>query len=312
VAGKLRAELHHWWPKSLSSFWADDRGCVHQLTPDGKAVASPPKQFGAIRNDNQIRFADRPTIWDESFEHTFQMADDNFAGIVRWLQTLSSSILARDTPFAARLTPLTLSRDRQMLLAECLASLIVRSPSLRHRIRLTTEYYRERIGLRDPTARHSLIAASVRGGQRVLARAMATRGKFAVLFAGEAEFVFGDGFLHNIHDVANAPMNPCCLVPLTPEIAVLYVAPSQYRTYPKAFVVNLTLSEVGFVNDMVQIYAKRYLYFRNIYPVIHSAFQRDEHLEFEYDRHSWITALEQTMAEACFEEWRSAPRDNGK
>jgi hypothetical protein len=31
-------------------------------------LRSPPKSFGAIRNDNNIIFKNSPTVWDMSFE----------------------------------------------------------------------------------------------------------------------------------------------------------------------------------------------------------------------------------------------------
>jgi hypothetical protein len=48
-------ETHHWWPKSLSQFWAGTDGHVRQVTPDGKIVRSLPPSFGGIKNAHHIK-----------------------------------------------------------------------------------------------------------------------------------------------------------------------------------------------------------------------------------------------------------------
>ena len=121
-----------------------------------------------------------------------------------------------------------------------------------------------------------------------------------MLLSGESEFIFGDGFLHNISSVANTPHCPRCLIPLTPEIAVFYTRPVSYRTYPKGFVMNLTPDEVSFVNHTVQVYAKRELFFREIHPAIDPVFIKCEHRQYKYDAHPWTTALKQAVANTFF------------
>jgi hypothetical protein len=302
---KLQNERHHWWPETVSKFWANGDGLVHRLTPDGKTLSSQPKSFGVIKNDNTIKMAAQPTVWDESFESTFNAADSEFAWLIEWLQTLTSPIpaiepVASRDAFAARITPFTLEEKRHAQLAECLASLIIRSPGFRNRVRLQTEEMRRRMGFPDPTAEQKLIGMNVRGGQRMLSDAMARGGKFAVLRSGLREFIFGDGFLHNIHSVANAPMTPRCLIPLTPEIAIFYTLPVQYSSYPKAFVMNLVPDEVGFINRAVQIYSGRYLFYRNEKPDLALEFTGGKHTSYQFDQAPWPAHLEDAMAHASF------------
>jgi len=293
-------EKHHWWPQSVSKFWADRDGRVTRISCDGKLIPSFPKSFGAVRNDNNIVLGKEPTVWDESFEDTFAHADSNFPKIVRWLQQLTCNVPAnQDHPFAKRLAPLILQNEMHALLAECLASLIARSPSFRHRIDLSIGYFRQRIGFEEPVEK-SLIGLNARDAQRVLSKALVSGGKYAVLFSGNGEFIFGDGFLHNISSVANAPWSPRSLIPITPNIAVFYTRPISYRTYPKAFTLNLTDQEVAFVNSTVQVYSKRFIFFRTIRPIIDSEFERCEHLQLEYDNHAWIEALGHAMAETFY------------
>ena len=88
MSNKPKNERHHWWPQALSKFWADDSGLVHRLEPDGKVLRSPPKSFGAIRNDNNITYKNSPTLWDTSFEKVYAKADDGFPWLIEWLKNL--------------------------------------------------------------------------------------------------------------------------------------------------------------------------------------------------------------------------------
>ena len=297
---KIKSELHHWWPRSLSKFWASADGRVSCLRSQGELIRSLPKSFGAIRNDNNITLASRPTVWDESFERAFAKADNHFPDLVSRLQRLSCEIPATDGAFEKRIQPLILNAEMHGMLSESLASLVARSPSLRNRVRLTTEYYRTRMGFPDPSASSALIGLNVRDAQRVLRDAFVSRGKYAVLFSGSSEFIFGDGFFHNISSVSNRPSSPRCLIPITPDIAIFYTSPLSYRGYPKAFTLNLTPSEVTFVNDTIQIYSKRFLFFRDRCPDIHPKFRDCEHYRYEYDDHPWIDHLSYSIAETYF------------
>jgi hypothetical protein len=167
-------------------------------------------------------------------------------------------------------------------------------------VRAATASYRDGFGISDPTVDKSLIGLNARGGQKMLTSVMAKSGKFAVLLSGDREFIFGDGFMHNITSITNAPHAPIALVPLTPEITIFYTRPMQYRTYPQAFIANLTPEEVLFVNSTVQIYAAHYLFFREICPVIEPAFEKGEHRQFEYNSHPWMETLGQVVANRFF------------
>ena len=292
-------EVHHWWPEAVSKFWADAEGQVNRIDFSGASVRSPPKSFGRIRNDNNITFKSSPTVWDMSFEKSFAKADDAFPWLIKWLQTLSSSIPAKPGRLAQRLAPLTVDAERLDVLAECLASLIARSPGFRDRVSRTSEYYRARFGFTDPKPDKTLVAAGVRGAQEAFSRMLRMGGKFVVLKAGEQEFIFGDGFLHNFSSL-DQPIQARCLIPLTPEIAVFYTLPRTYRTYPKGLIVNLTPDEVTFVNRTVQIYARRYIFFRSIHPVIDEAFRKNMHMELEYHAHPWIEELDYAAGQTYF------------
>lgn len=64
--------------------------------------------------------------------------------------------------------------------------------------------------------------------------------------------------------------------------------------------VNLTPDDVAFVNRTVQIYAQRYIFFRNIRPVIDDAFRQNMHMEFEYHAHPRIDELDYAAGQTYF------------
>lgn len=297
---KLKTENHHWWPQALSKFWTDDDGRVHRLSVNGDHVPSTPKALAAVRNLHNITLADTPTPWDSSYERTFDRADNGFATLIPWLQAQSAPIQPSEAPFPERLSPVIVPDAERLLLGECLASLIVRSPSLRDRVRITTEYYRGRFGMADPTADKNLISSNIMNGQPKLAREMATSGKFTILLSDEDEFIFGDGFLHSVHQVNDPILSLRCLIPVTPNIALFYTRPMSYRSYPVGFALDLSADEVSLVNETVQIYSNEYLFYRSHRPTLGDAFKLSQHQQFEYHKHPWLEALQHAMAETYF------------
>jgi hypothetical protein len=292
---KLKNENHHWWPKAVSQHWANGEGTVHQVTNDGKDVASRPKNFGANRNDNNIQLGRTPTVWDESFEKAFDKADSEFPSVITWLKNAIAVKGATSGGLKERLSPLEMPEAIHAALAECLASLIVRSPRFRYCVRLTTDHYRGRMGFSQP-AEQTLIGLNVRHCQTAFRKAM-QRGKFCVMDAGRSEFIFGDGFLSNFSSSAGAPYSPMCLIPITPEIAVYYIKPIQYRTEPKAHRITLAPHEVTYLNNIVQTYAKRFLFYRSQKPTLTEHFLKGEHLQQPYDKDATLDEISIAMGE---------------
>lgn len=288
----LKSEGHHWWPKSLSRYWANEDGVVHQLFWDGRVVPQTnPKNFGVITNAHHIKLGDAPTVWDQSFEKHFGSADSAFPGIVEWLGSLQSEDVNEGASLSKRFRPHHAEWDTLNQLLECLLSLVVRGPKFRNSIQETTKYYRERMGFPDPSASRVLINLNLRDAlQRFLDDAV-NRGKFAVLISKEREFVFGDGFYHTYSCPADAPMRPCILVPITPNICILYVRPISYRTEPRLVTLHLRIDEAGFINETVLVHSCDFVFYRSQPPPIIELFARREFLQYEWNEHPSIKAL---------------------
>jgi hypothetical protein len=97
--------------------------------------------------------------------------------------------------------------------------------------------------------------------QRRFADSLGMSGKFVVNYSQSREFIFGDGFFHNFASV-HVPHYPRMLVPLTPEMALLYARPTQYRVNPRMMTFTADASEAHALNQAVHVYARDNIFFR--------------------------------------------------
>jgi hypothetical protein len=256
----IKSELHHWGPRSLSQFWTNREGGTNRVSWDNKVVCSRPAQFGAINNAHHIRLAKEPSNWDGSFETIFGPADTQFPHVVTWLESLrpnGASVSAAE--LADRLIAYEPQDENLDQLAECLSSLIVRGPMFRNSIRSTINHYRAGGSLKEIEDDDVLIPMNMRRFHELFTRTISGSGKYVVLYSDSAEFIFGDGFFHNFTSSQALPHAPKCLVPLTPNIAVLYARPIQYTTFPRMHFLSVTVNEIEHLNEAVQVYSKDYM-----------------------------------------------------
>jgi hypothetical protein len=278
---KLKSERHHWWPETVSGFWRNDQGVVNWLLPDGTDRKAPPKQFGVIGNGHHIKLSDDPdehTVWDESFEREFDVADSSFRNVIQWLQTLPHE--HRDGPIYQRLKPCEVDEGRVSALVEGLVSLAVRSPMTREACVSIAERFRGPIESRE---RNRIIGLNMRHMHRNTVRSIGTRGKFVAIYSPDREFIFGDGFYHNITSPGNAPMSPRILAPLTPHLAMLYARPTSYSNDPKFMTLVVGADETKFFNEIVQVYSREAIFYVNERPDITDDFRAGKHRQYGFD-----------------------------
>ena len=273
----LKTERHHWWPRCVSDFWANEQGCVHWLLPDGEVRASRPKNFGMIGNGHHILLgrAGEATLWDTSFEAEFQRADDSFPTVIRWLNGLDRTAYAPGTKLRRRFTPTEADDTQLAMLVEGLISLAVRSPMNREAAVSVAERLRGPLPERE---RNSLIASNMRSTHSDAVKQIGIRGKLVGIFSRRREFIFGDGFYHNIRSPISSPIFPTILAPLTPNLAVLFARPMSYTTAPRFFTLVLNGGEVRELNRAVQVYSRDKLFYRSEQPKIDDAYRQGKHL----------------------------------
>lgn len=275
---KIKSERHHWWPECVSDFWKDDEGQTHWIWPDGTIKRMPPKNLGVIGNGHHIKLGNNgeSTPWDECFEPVFQKADANFPAVINWLDGLDRVARPDACDQTSRFLAQPCTDEMIGPLVECLVSLAVRSPMSREAAVGVAEHLRGPLPERE---RNALIGLNLRGNQRRAADSIGTRGRYAVIFSPDREFVFGDGFFHNITGT-NPPLRPCILAPVTPRITVLMARPMRYKEKPRLVTLVISASEAEAFNQVVQIYSKDKLFYRSEQPVLVDEYRRNEHRHF--------------------------------
>lgn len=285
----LKTELHHWWPRTLSDHWAAADGMVSAIRPSGDVQRAPAGAFGAITNAHHMKLGGP---WDSTFEPIFNEADGEVGDFVRWLSTLEAPHIGADDSIIQRIAAQQLPDDRQQQIARVTASLLARSPGIRHLIKLRTEDLRDRFGFADPTADKTLIASNQRGLYEAYRRCMAGRGRWAIIFSDEREFVAGDGFLHNFpasQDGINSGLK--LVIPILPTATIVYMLPGAHPTEPRLVTLRASTAEVEALNTIVQVYAKDFLFFRDHQPVLIEAFKLGQHQIYKYHGHEWLDGL---------------------
>lgn len=278
---KLKSERHHWWPVCVSRYWAGDDAKTGWLKPDGSIARIPPARLGVIGNGHHIKLGrnDEDTPWDQSFERVFDKADSAFPNLIRWLQELEHRPVREVRELRHRFMPQPCTDAELARMSECAVSLAVRGPMNREASVALAEKFS---GPLPTPKRNSLTGLNMRNSHRLIADSIGSRGKFVALYSQDKEFVFGDGFFHNVSNMHNAPISPKLFVPITPHICVLVCRPSRYADEPRLTTLVLDDHEVDICNDAVQVYAKNAIFFRSQQPVLTEEFKRGQHLVYSH------------------------------
>lgn len=262
---------------------------VSAIRPDGSILRAPPGKFGGITNAHHIKIGGP---WDSTFEHIFGQSDSDLNEFISWMFTLEAMCTEGDRPMLERILAQPLPSDRQAQMARISASLLARSPRVRYVIELGINDNREQASLLDPAANNSLIAANQRGLYEYYLRLMQRSGRWAVLFSDSAEFIAGDGFFHNFPaSEVSIHSGRKLILPILPTAAIVYMNPTTYPSEPKLVTLRVDRGEAAWLNGLVQIYARRTIFFRSEKPVLSDAFRCGKHRELEYNQHEWLEGV---------------------
>lgn len=268
----IPGQKHHWFPKAMSKAWADGDGMVWRTNSRGHSKRWHPSAIGYTPDQHNI-LSEGGSPWDSTFEPSFDAADNAFPEIIRWLQGVGEGHTD-----GVRVEGVEVPDERRDGLAECLASLVVRSPRMRHWAENATARAQvEWFGFPKPLNIHETAGANLQWLQKPFAREIRTGGKFAFLTAGEGSFLFGDGFMTNFGYTADRRLNPMAMAALTPKVAVLWFSPRSYPLYPAGVSLALSPEEVGRFNEIVQIYSRDNLFHIGDPPELHEAFLHRQH-----------------------------------
>jgi hypothetical protein len=255
------------------------------LKPDGTVVRVPPKKLGRIGNAHHIKFSSttgESSFFDSCFESEYDAADNSFPGVVSWLTSLDREYLP-DLDLPERFIPHDYTNDQLIALTECVVSLAVRSPRNREAAVGIAERLRGPIPRPE---RETLIAYNMRSSQRVVADKIGANGKYVVLFSNSKEFIYGDGFFHNVCGAINPPVGAKIFAPITPQISVCIIYPRHFRLEPRFSTIVLSDDEIDLCNKAVQVYSRKAIFFRSEQPQIQEAYARGQHLVYASSENS--------------------------
>ncbi|WP_143255457.1 DUF4238 domain-containing protein [Brevundimonas sp. ZS04] len=299
----IPGQKHHWFPKVMAKAWVDSEGKVSRTNSRSFTTQKHPSAVGYYPDHHNI-LSDGGSPWDSTFEPDFDDADNAFPKVIGWLDEIASS-----HPSGKRIGGVTISSEMRTQLAECLASLIVRSPRMRYLSeKYTAEYQVEWMGFDEPRNVHQTAGANLRRCQEPFARSIRTGGKFAFLVATEGYFVFGDGFMSNFNPSPDCRSNLMALTAFTPSVALLWFSPRQYPSYPDGVTILVSKDEVVQFNDIVQVYSKDNIFHRGLAPNLHESFLKSQHYIVTSNGANHTTPLvEGWMFEALQvrEDWRA-------
>lgn len=262
---------------------------VPVIRPNGDILRAPPGAFGAITNAHHMKIGGP---WDSTFEPIFNKPDSEISDFVSWLFELDAPHVTNDRPMIERIAAQPLPDERNQQMARVVASLLARSPRIRHVIQIGAEYYRGRFGLADPRADKNLIAVNQRGLYDAYRSRLEKGGRWAVLFTDSREFIAGDGFLHNFPASRDAIHSGRKLVlPILPTVTIIYMLPMSHPTEPKLVTLRVDEAEAAELNDIVQVYSRDLLFFRSETPTLSDAFRLGEYREYQYNHHVWLDGM---------------------
>ena len=287
---KLKTARHHWWPKGVSRHWEDSNGLTYRLTPDGSRSESRAKNFGSITNAHQIRFSP-VSEWNEDFEDIYSDIDNKSPDLINWIKNLDRKPKKRLQLSRSRFQSLPITDDRFRDVVELLVSFVTRSPRIRE---LVISQIEPMIGEISKRESKNIISGNLRHCQDVIMKRLESKGKLLILFTpSDEEFIFGDGFFSNF-------FLPCdrftrtptkILLPLLPQVSVLYVLRDlSYDSESRLMTITASNNEILELNNIVQIYSKREIFYRSLMPDITQEFQQNLHLEFGDSDHivEWL------------------------
>jgi hypothetical protein len=260
-------------------------GTTGWLKPDGAVLRVPPKNLGVIGNAHHIKFSSKPgetSPFDSCFESEYDVAGNSFPEVISWLKSLDRKYLP-DLDLSARFVPHDYTSDRLIALTECAVSLAVRSPRNRETSVGIAERYRGPI---PSPERETLITYNMRSSQRIVSDKIGANGKYVVLFSNSKEFVYGDGFFHNVCGVINPPVGAKIFAPITPDISICVIYPRHFGVEPRLSTIVLSDEEIDLCNKAVQVYSRQAIYFRSEQPEIQEAYARGQHLVYASSENS--------------------------
>lgn len=279
------SKSHHWWPVALQKYWADAKGDVSWIDPNGiiDKKRFKNRQIGFKRNGHKLGKG----FWEHNFENEFDIDGEihNIILSLKGIRPLGSnvkeffSILMLGNKNKSTLKALckfySLNESLHRNLLLLILSLMIRSP----RRRSIYGRYPELIGM---PANEEVGKANMRQDylavKKICQKGLLSNQYFIFMHSPRKKFIFGDGNLDWI-SLSGSRIYGRALLPLTPHLCIYFCAPMMMRTAPNCASLYIASWMVEWINDITQIYSKDRLFFNGSPPILSDAFRQREFLE---------------------------------
>ncbi|MBU9829713.1 DUF4238 domain-containing protein [Rahnella sp. FC061912-K] len=290
----LKTERHHWWPQTISKHWGNSRGFINRLNAKGESTEVKPKSLAVIKNGHIIKLSDNPekrSSFDQNFEFFFDKADYNSNVIINLLSEIRIKHFQCESESSTKSN--ICSSEEHELLIEIIVSLAVRSPMYRDGCIAIAEKIRGEIRALE---KDRLIAINMRDALKNITNHIKNEASIYLLLSKEKEFIFGDGFYHDIPTVTIPNRSPTLVCPLTPHICVIIDAKERKKD-DSLISVAVNEEEVKICNDTVQVYSKNEIFYREDKPILSEHFKDNIRKEYYHYDNPLLKLLEKIKAQ---------------
>ncbi|QIG79629.1 hypothetical protein [Stakelama tenebrarum] len=292
MSGKDRSGKHHWWPVALQSYWADRKGDVSWIEPNGKIDKKRFKnrKIGIKRHGHTMHRGSG--YWETNFESDFGI-DTKIHSIIAALRDCRP--LGRTPAEVLSLLKLAFRKDRSLRdlskfhhiderthrdLLLLIYSLLICSPSNRSK----WERFPLKAGL--PVSENvgkANMYQQYRHARKLCENGYISLHAFVLLRAPPwKHFICGDGYLDWLTGSLTAMrINGRALLPLTPDLCIYFCTlNSKLESAPNCAALTAAPWMVDWVNDITQIYSRDRLFFRGNPPKLTNPFRQREFYEY--------------------------------
>lgn len=278
---EIKSAVHHWWPRAISQHWIGEDNYVGAIRTDGRHFRTQHGKLGGIKNAHTMKMAaeGQTSPWDHSFESLYDTADAAFPRIIEEIQTLVFDWM-KSYPSVTTYQPILPSNWLRTNLANSLVSLCLRGPL--NRFMALDMAMKLRGGEIEPREQNRIIGYNIKHMLNDYVGHMSGRGKVALIYSPEREFIFGDGFFHNLITAGNINHSARMIVPLTPRISVIYAMPQSMTPEPMFHATWISAKVTEQMNGTIQVYSKDELFYSNERPKPNSDFLSGKFLTYDW------------------------------
>jgi len=282
---------HHWWPVGLQArYWADKKGYVSWITPDGivRKKKAKNRKIAYKRHGHTISFSDE---WKHTFEDDFSIDGEvhriiegvkefdplgtkirDFRAIFR--KIISGQASSKDFCAYYRIKP-DLHRDLLLLIL----SLLIRSPANRDQY----EQYPSIAGLpRNTEIGKANMVQEFRFAKKRITEGPLAGQFFVFLNSPKGRFVFGDGALDWIsREFSYGVPNGRALISLTPHLCIYFCTPRLMCSSINCASLVAPTWLVKEINSITMACSRQNLFFLGKPPRLTKAYMCGQYLELE-------------------------------